>query len=172
LRVVDGGPDDLGHDVVGGEGVFDHSFLGNTWLAPAIHTSDDSRQSLELGHVAASNLVIGAYFERVGPPPTSGGANNLWVGGNAVHRTEGRGERVGRQAAKLNFAGNDGVKVKIPWDGANSPLAIGHPEENDWWMLRFDPNRQIWGWRHRTAGTDAYRWTGTGHPSGAGVMLD
>lgn len=161
----------LGAHVRDGAGIYERSFLGNTYIAPWIENTHS--HSLDFASNAGRNVALGAYINDQGPAPQSASMHDIFVGGNYIDRIDGSGDRIGAQAARLHFADVDsGLRIRIP-GSAHSALAWMHPQEEDWWFLRFfaNPTQQRWGFSHRNTGVAPFFWTGGDHPDGPGIFL-
>ena len=155
-----------GIEVLGGAGIQDDSFLGNTYLSPVI--TSDRGASLDISSNASSSLVLGLYLEDSAKNPTAVSANDLHVGGNAINRLETRGDRIGRQHTKLRFRNEHGVRMRIP-GGPYEAFAFRHPDETYEWRMRYFPSPRQWRFFHVGSGQMPYRWTGEHHNQGPGL---
>lgn len=156
--------------VKNGAGIYERSFLGNTYIAPTLKNTHT--RSLEAGSNAGRNTILGAYIDDASPTPTSESMHDLHVGGNAIHRVQGPGDRVGGQAARLRFSHPDnGMQTRIPGSDS-SAISWRHPEENEWWFLRYwtHPSLLRWGISYRNLGTAPFYWTGAEHPEGPAML--
>jgi hypothetical protein len=155
-----------GIEVIGGAGIYERSFLGNTYIAPTMEGTHT--RSLEAGSNAGRNLILGAYIEEGDPIPTSQSMHDLHVGGNAVSRVTGPGDRIGNHASRLRFTHPDsGMEVRIPGSD-HAAMAWRHHQEGEWWFLRYwtHPTLLRWGISYRNQGTAPFYWTGAEHPQG------
>ena len=158
----------LGLEVIGSAGIKDNSFLGNTYIGPTMEGTHT--RSMDLESNAARNAVFGAYVELGDPDPTSASMHDLFVGGNAIDRLHGPGDRIGNLAARLRFESpgeGTGTQVRIPGHD-DSPIGWRHPEEDEWWYLRYfdHPSMLGWGIAYQNSGTVPFFWTGGDHPDG------
>ncbi len=160
-----------GIEVLGGGGIQDDSFLGNTYIAPVIQ-SQTSSSFARTGRAGAST-VLGMYLEDSAADPVTNSQNDLHVGGNAIRRLETVGDRVGGLATTLRFRNDAGVQMRIP-GGPHEPFAFRHPSENgNEWRMKYFNHNQKWGFSYQGLGAKGdmpYRWTGIHHPEGHGFF--
>lgn len=153
-----------GLESVGSAGFYDDSRYGNTYLAPTMegtHTRSADYMSNESFHT-----VVGTYLEGGDPLPPTHSPNDLHVGGNSQSRVQGPAERVGGRHTMLTFRDPDsGMEVRLPGDG-EAALSWRHPDEGDWWSLRYLLNQYNWAFTHDPSGSSPLRWTSNEHPSG------
>lgn len=160
----------LGAHVKDGAGIYERSFLGNTYIAPWIENTHT--HSLDFASNAGRNVAIGAYIDAPSPTPLSASMHDVFVGGNYIDRVEGPGDRIGTRSARLHFGDPEsGLLVRIP-GSPNAALAFRHPNEDEWWFLRYyDHISQLrWGFAYRNSGTAPFFWTGADHPDGPGLI--
>ena len=155
-----------GLEVIGSAGIHDRSFLGNTYIAPTLEGTHT--RSIDFASNAGRNLVLGAYVEEGDPLPQSASMHDLHVGGNAVSRVQGPGDRIGNHAAYIRFRDPEsGMQTRIP-GSPNAAMSWRHPQEDEWWFLRYWDHSSLlrWGISYRNTGTSPLFWTGAEHPSG------
>lgn len=169
-----------GIEVLGGAGILDESFLGNTYVAPTIQSDEDEvsfRRTRNDSNERATGATttLGMYVESSSQDPYSGGLIDMQVGGNAIDRFQGRGERVGGRAARLRFRNEHGMQMRIPF-GDTAAFGFSHPDEyrvrddgstgDVWWRMRF--HRDKWGISYQGQSIIPYGWTGNTHEEGPG----
>lgn len=151
---------------LGGAGIYDGSFLGNTYLAPALEGTHN--QSLFMDSANSAHLVLGIYLEG-GDPLTEGqSTDDLHLGGNGISRLLGPADRVGNHSSMIHFAHPEsGMRTRIP-GSADSAIAFRHPQEDEWWHLRYwnSSSRPMWGFSFRNTDQAPLRWTAKGHSQG------
>lgn len=155
-----------GVEVIGSAGIYDRSFLGNTYVAPALEGTWNN--SLTLASNAGRHLILGAYVELGDPNPTSASAMDLHVGGNSIARLEGPGDRIGYHSSFVRFRHPEsGMTTRIP-GSPDAAFAWRHPQEDEWWFLRYwdHPAWLKWGISYRNSGTAPLYWTGADHSQG------
>ena len=155
-----------GIEIVGSAGIYDRSFLGNTYIAPTMEGTYE--HSITLDSNAGRNLVLGAYVEEGDPNPKSDSMHDLHVGGNAIERVEGPGDRIGGRSARVHFKEPEsGMAVRIPGSD-HAAFAWKHPQEDAWWYLRYWGNESLlrWGFSHENSGVAPFYWTGGEHADG------
>lgn len=155
-----------GVEPLGGAGIYDGSFLGNTYLAPALEGTHS--QSLYMDSDSSAHLVLGIYLEG-GDPLTEGhSTDDLHLGGNGISRLLGPADRVGNHSSMIHFAHPEsGMRTRIP-GSADSAIAFRHPQEGEWWHLKYwnSSRNPMWGFSYRNQDVAPLQWTGSGHPDG------
>lgn len=164
-----------GIEVLGGGGITDDSFLGNTYVAPVIQTEHEN--AFNITGRAGSSTVLGLYLEDSAPPPTSSSQSDVFLGGTSIRRLQSPGDRIGNLRSRIRFQIPDGkAAISIP-AGPHEPLGFTHLDEREEvngelqrreWRLRFTPSFHEWGFQFMHTGDRPYRWTGGNHPQGPG----
>lgn len=153
-----------GLESVGSAGFYDGSTLGNTYLAPTMEGTNT--RSIDYSSPESTHTIVGTYLEGGDPLPHTHSGHDLHIGGNSLSRILGPAERVGGHHGALTFRDPDtGLEVSIPGDG-DSPLSWRHPQEGDWWSLRYNRGQFRWGFTHDATGQSPLRWTSGEHPAG------
>lgn len=160
----------MGVEILGGGGIRDDSFLGNTYIAPKIHNDGNQHESMMRTRNAGASTVLGMYLEDVSADPVSEAPYDLHVGGNAIHRTQTQGDRIGRHHSRIRFANDRGVRMRIP-GGGHEPFAFSHPDDGQEWRLKYFPSWREWGMSLQGSTPLAYSWTGVQHPDGPGLFV-
>ncbi len=159
-----------GVEVMGGAGIYERSFLGNTYIGATLKGTHT--RSLEAGSNAGRNLLLGTYIEEGDPIPTSESMHDLHVGGNVITRVVGPGDRLGERWSRMRFAHeNSGMTGQVPGSD-HSPIAWQHGQEGERWFLRYwtHPSLLRWGISFRNQGTGPLFWTGADHQEGPAVL--
>lgn len=164
-------------DIRDGAGIYDRSFLGNTHIG--VNVKGSRNHSVTFASNAGRNSLFGAHIAEGDPAPQSASKHDLFVGGDAIARVEGSGDRIGSRASRVNFHDPDknhessdpGLAVRVP-GGPNSAISWNHPAEGDRWYMRYwdHSSRLSWGISYRNTGTSPFFWTGARHSQGPGVM--
>lgn len=157
-----------GIEVLGGGGIQDDSFLGNTYIAPVIET--ESPNTFHSTGQAGATTVLGLYLEEGTVDPTSNALRDLFLGGNAIPRVTSPGDRIGGHHSRVHFGIRNGVSMRIP-AGPHEPFGFRHPAESNEWRMRYTQAWQQWGFTFIATGAMPYQWTGMHHPSGPGKYI-
>ncbi len=156
-----------GIEILGGGGIQDDSFLGNTYIAPVIQNSD-SNSSMEITSAAGASTVLGLYVEDSSADPSAKSLSDVHLGGNAIRRLQTTGDRIGSRRGRIRFGNAEGIEMRIP-AGPNEPFGYRHPaEDGKEWRLRYTPSWRQWGISFIETASMPYRWTGAKHPQGPG----
>lgn len=154
-----------GIEVLGGGGIQDDSFLGNTYIAPVIQ--NDGEASLDITGQAGASTVLGMYVEDSSAAPRSNARNDVHLGGNAIRRLDSSGDRIGQRHSRVHFRNAAGIQMRIP-AGNNEPFGFRHPDEAKEWRVRYTPSWRKWGLTFIETADMPFRWTGLHHPQGPG----
>lgn len=155
-----------GVQILGGNGIRDRSFIGNVYIAPTI--SETRLDSLTLESTQSASLVLGAQIDLISPAPRSQSEDDLHIGGSAIDRLLGPGDRVGGETSYLRFrAPTGGMRLEVPASN-HAAFAFKHGRENQWWYLRYfpEPDDLTWGLVDEQGERSVYNWSGVEHPQG------
>lgn len=164
-------------DIRGGAGIYDRSFLGNTHIG--ISAKDTKDHSVSFVSSAGRNSLFGAHIAQGDPAPQSASKHDLFVGGDAIGRVQGSGDRIGARASRVNFhdpdknheAKDPGLAIRVP-GSPNAAISWNHAAEGERWFLRYwdHSSQRRWGISYRNTGTAPFFWTGSKHSRGPGVV--
>lgn len=129
-----------GVEVKGGAGIWESSFLGNTWIMPSVAGT----VGYSFRHDGGTNasVIVGGYYEEGDPHIQADIGASLWVGGNIVRDVPERVDRLGYNRSRLVFRhslGKNGMQITLPWDDEVAMLLQARPQEQTGWKLG------IWG---------------------------
>lgn len=148
----------------GGWGIFDSSFLGNTYIAA--HTAGNKSGSYKADNPNARNVFIGCYAEG-GQPPAEIAPPSLIVGGlfgavnpDAPQLTGEGGLTTGPVRARINRSQGRPIEIAIG-RVVNEALTLAvHGDSSAGLALYWEDDAGLWEWRHaRLDGRRAQQFT-------------